>query len=118
MEKIHPETPLPKASDKKALAEQRAIEDGNYEALDSHDNYNLRKCIKDGFVKKIPWVVGIVIGFALCLVIFLTFLIGDYVMMIVNNEKKVEEVLTHIFTHTLVLVLGASSRFLFPKKGG
>ncbi len=65
---ISPQSIPQGVSDKKAVAEKRAIEGGNYEALDSQDNCNLRKCTKDAFIEKASWVVNLAIRVTVAMV--------------------------------------------------
>ena len=112
LDKIQQAAP-PKA-DSNALAERAAFASGDYEAQDAGDNYNIRKCVKDEFVKRIRWVVCPLMMLVALLIAGLAFLVLDYISWIYTSKEEVKSLLTHIFTHTLVFVMGICGKFLFP----
>lgn len=112
LDKIQQTSP-PKA-DEKAMAERAAFASGNYDAQDAGDNYNIRKCIKDEFVKRIRWVVCPTLAFVALLIAGLAFLVFDYLSWIYSSKEEVETLLNHIFTHSLAFILGICGKFLFP----
>lgn len=112
LEKIRQLSP-PKA-DENAKAERAAFASGDYDAQDAGDNYNIRKCIKDEFVKRIKWIVCPTLAFAALLIAGLAFLVFDYISWIYSSKEQVETLLTHIFTHSLAFILGICGKFLFP----
>lgn len=115
LEKIHPDTP-PSSSDKLAKEGEKALENGNYESLDAHDNYNIRRRVKESFLDKIGWFMYMIIGISLCVSLLFIVLIVSYVCGVLHDFRRVESLLGNIFSHGLVLVLGVFLKFLLPQR--